>query len=212
MFHSPTMLQMPRERAPMTNGTEDQVSAIREWIEEIKTRFRVDIPAIARKSRVSASTIYRWFDDEHPFSPSLTSVRKIAQAFGMPMPDKQEASRGFVRGEAESLLPAELPDELPLMDGQSAWRIVGRSLELAGVLPGDMLLVDANETPRSGDVVCAQVFNMDRGVAEPKFRVFEPPFLVARTMDPSALDRPLFIDNERVFVAGVVVRSLRLRG
>ena len=72
---------------------------------------------------------------------------------------------------------------------------------------------DFSETvpPRSGDVVAAQVYNLERGTAETKLRVYEAPFLTTRTMDPASTDRPLFVDNERVHVAGTVVRSLRVR-
>lgn len=195
----------------MKSGLDEQNAAIRAWIEDLKTRFRMDIPAIARRANVSASTIYRWFDDEHPFTPSLTSVRKIAQAFGVPMPGDEDAPRGFAEGEASRLTAAQEPAELKAGENQGVWLIGSRSLELAGIIPGDMVLVDMGETPRSGDVVCAQVYNLDRGTAETKFRHYEPPFLMTRTMDPAASERPLFVDNERVWVAGVVIRTLRVR-
>jgi SOS-response transcriptional repressor LexA len=84
-----------------------------------------------------------------------------------------------------------------------------RCLEVAGYVPGDVLMVDMNAKPEQGDVVCAQVY--DRlGRAETVFRIFEDPFLVASSLDGTFF-KPLLIDNERVVVRGVVVASFRDR-
>jgi hypothetical protein len=57
--------------------------------------------------------------------------------------------------------------------------------------------------------VCAQVYDMG-GRAKTVFRIFEHPFLVAASIDPS-LHRPLLIDNRAIMVRGVVVASMRPR-
>jgi hypothetical protein len=58
-------------------------------------------------------------------------------------------------------------------------------------------------------VVCAQVYQWPSGTAQTVFRIFEPPYLVAATDDPTER-RPLLIDNNQVTVKGVVTQSLRL--
>lgn len=186
-------------------------ATITAWIDAIRIRFRVEIPEIAKRAKVAASTIYRWFDESHQFNASLTSLSKISTAFGVPLPGSEPVVQGFQEGDAQRILddlPAALKAE---NDNQGVWRLATRALELAGYLPGDMLLVDMTVPPRTGDVVCAQVYNLDRGTAETRIRVYEAPFLTTRTMDPTAADRPLYVDNERVRIAGTVVRSLRVR-
>lgn len=203
-------VQAPRSRGPIVSERDQDRATIIAWLDAIRARFRVEVPEIARRAKVSASTIYRWYDVGHPFSPSLTSIRKIAQAFDVPMPEAETARpRGFEEGDAQPVI--EQIKEILAGDNQGVWRLTTRALELAGYLPGDMLLVDMTVTPRAGDVVAAQVYNLERGTAETKLRVYEAPFLTTRTMDPAAVERPLFVDNERVHIAGTVVRSLRVR-
>jgi len=92
----------------------------------------------------------------------------------------------------------------------AAWTLRSRALECAGYLPGDQLLIDMQATPRRGDIVCAQVYNNNLGVAETIMRLYEPPYLVAATYDQS-LRRPLVADDDSVVIMGVCVASLRPR-
>lgn len=94
-------------------------------------------------------------------------------------------------------------------NGIDPWVLKSRSLEAAGYLPGDVLIVDLNARPEPGDVVCAQVYDR-AGRVETVFRIFEDPFLMAATLDRSLI-KPLLIDNDRVVVRGVVTASLRER-
>lgn len=191
---------------------DDQRKIVQAWIEAIMARHRIEIPSVASRAQVSASTIYRWFDRNYEFNPSLTTLRKIGKAFDVPLPDVDglKIPQGFAEAEVEPLGDRDLRDELPAGPNQGRWRITTRALELAGYMPGDIVLVDMTITPRRGDVVCAQVYDL-KGGAETKIRVHQPPYLVTQTMDPRAEDQPLYIDNERVVVMGTVVRSLRVR-
>jgi transcriptional regulator with XRE-family HTH domain len=192
-------------------------SSIRTWIDAIKSEQGIDIPEIARAAGVSPSTIYRWLDDKHPFTPSMTTIQKIAAVYSTPIPESIMPERvlsgqaGPGLAEAEVSYIGETPPELQAGNNQGVWRIDGRSLELAGYLPGDLVLVDMSVVPHSGDVVCAQVYNIERGTAETKLRVYDPPFLLSRAVHPGPSDKPLFIDHERVHIAGTVIRSMRLR-
>jgi transcriptional regulator with XRE-family HTH domain len=191
---------------------DDQRKIVQAWIEAIMARQRIEIPSVAGRARVSASTIYRWFDQNYEFNPSLTTLRKIAKAFDVPLPDIDglKMPPGFAETEVEPLGDRDLLQELPAAPNQGRWRITTRALELAGYLPGDLVLMDMTVAPRRGDIVCAQVYDL-KGGAETKIRVYQPPFLVTQTMDPRAEDQPLYVDNERVVVVGTVIRSLRVR-
>lgn len=184
--------------------------SIHGWIDRIRAQYRIEVPDIAKKAKVSASTIYRWLDEGYAFNPSMTSLRKIAQAFDVAMPGLGERDPHFVPGFSEGDVQRLVPgpeihdDELPR--NQSRWRITSRVLELAGFLPGDDVIVDMSVQPRSGDVVCAQVRDLESGSAKTRLRLYEPPFLTTRTMDPTANERPLYVDNERVYIMGTVIR------
>jgi hypothetical protein len=98
-----------------------------------------------------------------------------------------------------------------LTPDQSEWKLTTRALELAGYIPGDVVRLDMKAPPQAGDAVFAQVYNFERGNAETRFRLFDPPYLVTRTMDPGVNNRPLYIDGERVLIIGPVVRTVRMR-
>ncbi len=94
-------------------------------------------------------------------------------------------------------------------NGIDPWILNSRSLEAAGYVPGDILMVDLNAIATPGDVICAQIYDRN-GRAETVMRIFEDPFLISATLDNS-LKRPHLVDNDRVQIRGVVITSLRQR-
>ncbi|OCC01816.1 hypothetical protein BA190_26760 [Labrys sp. WJW] len=183
---------------------------VQAWIEGIERRFRVTRQEIAKRAGFSHSTIYRWFDSDRSDTPSALKVRQIADAFGIPAPTDVVEPPGFSEGEAvpyhgETVQAGRNDPNL------SDWVIGSRALELHGYMPGDIVTIDQSITPRSGDVVIAQVYNLEAGNAETKVRYYEAPHLTTKTMDPTASDRPLYVDGERVAIMGVVTRSMRIR-
>lgn len=100
-----------------------------------------------------------------------------------------------------------------IMRGRNAtdpWVLRSRAVELAGYLPGDILLVDLNERARSRDLVCAQVYDWTRGKAETVFRIYESPYLIAASGEQHLL-KPFVVDDDMVMIRGVVVGSIRPR-
>jgi SOS-response transcriptional repressor LexA len=90
-------------------------------------------------------------------------------------------------------------------NGLTPWILRTRAVELAGYLPGDVLVLDLNATPQPGDIVCAQVYDWSsRNRTETVVRVYDraPPIelLVARSIEHH---QPIVIDGERVVVKGV---------
>ena len=158
-------------------------------------------------------------DFEHALSAA--NIQKIVEAHGV-TPPRSNGAREPVRGMAEDAVPFEAADRGPrtraaveqLIDGRNAanaWVLQSRALELAGYLPGDVLIVDLNAAPQRGDIVCAQRYDMARpGRTETIFRIYEKPYLVAAGTDP-ALRRPEYDDGERIVVKGVVTDMIRPR-
>lgn len=93
--------------------------------------------------------------------------------------------------------------------GVDVWRVNSSAMALGGLLPGDFMLVDTHqaERVRAGDVVVAQIYT--RSGATTVLRRFEPPVLVAASIDP-AEGRVNVVDGSNVVVRGKVVASWRL--
>lgn len=87
------------------------------------------------------------------------------------------------------------------------WVLKTRALESEGYLPGDVVIVDLNEAPKVGDVVCAQVFGPE-GRAETVFRLWQPPYLIGTGREAR---QPLRVGEDAVMLKGVVVASFRPR-
>jgi SOS-response transcriptional repressor LexA len=93
--------------------------------------------------------------------------------------------------------------------GVDVWRVKSRAMALAGLLEGDFMLVDTHQSERTkpGDVVIAQIYS--QGTASTVLRRFEPPVLVAASVDP-ADGRVHVVDHNNVAIRGKVVASWRL--
>lgn len=94
--------------------------------------------------------------------------------------------------------------------GVDVWTVNGRSMILGGYLPGDYILVDTHQSERcrAGDVVIAQKYEGPTGTAMTVLRRFEPPVLVAASVDPGD-QRALVVDWDNVAIRGKVIASWR---
>jgi transcriptional regulator with XRE-family HTH domain len=190
-----------------------------QWVRAILAHTGWTQTELARRSRIDPSTLSRFLREASPGANlNQHTVMAIEKVGGIPafQTEPPELPRGFAESEAQPFI-ATPGDPLvaavqALCGGRSGcdpWVMKSRALELAGYLPGDILIVDLNAMPREGEAVCAQIYDRDGG-AETVFRVLETPFLVAATTDP-ALRRPQLVDNDRVALRGTVVASLRPR-
>ncbi len=80
------------------------------------------------------------------------------------------------------------------------------SLNLAGVLRGDLLLCDPKRTPQDGDIVIVQHYNED-GSAQTLIRGYQPPFLEVASTTPT--HAKLHEDRANVAIMAVVIRLIR---
>lgn len=185
---------------------------IRSWIADIERRFHVSRNELAQRAGVKPSTVYRWFDDRFGHMPAFSTLQQIADAFGVELPGTSSAATPAVQGFAEGdAAPWEGPPDEELQPNQSDKLIATRALELIGYLPGDVARLDMSVPPRPGDVVFAQVYDLDRGVAQTRLRLYDPPFLLTRSLDPAIDGKPLYVDGARVAIVGPVVKLTRLR-
>lgn len=204
---------------PSTTTTDGAAQEIlRAWIHRVLDQTSWTPHRLAREARVGVATISRALDANSTSTISTRTIEKIVRATGIAAPTgigmgaNSAKATGFA--EPEAIYVPEMSDELsPLRpaEHQAVWQIGTRGIELAGYHMGDYVLVDPETSPLVRDVVCVQLYDLQRGTAETVFRVYEPPYVVTETADPTARRKPVAIDNERAAIWGVVVKSLRLR-
>lgn len=185
-----------------------------DWVQTILARKNWTQHRLAKEAGVSPSALNKFIND-----PSETrtlnsyTVEKLALASGMPLQANKEPSgkaTADVGNEAE-LVPAADPLVISYIRGNNAvdaWEVRSRALELAGYLPGDILIVDRTTMPSRGDIVVAEIRGRSSG-PEIVVRIFESPFLISATMDASLIT-PILINHD-VIIRGVIAHSIRNR-
>lgn len=149
--------------------------------------------------------------------PLATVLEKAGTA---DLPVARQIAPGFAESDAAVWLPGPGLAEAAVVKsvaaalgerpGVDVWRVNGPSMALAGLLTGDLMLVDSHqaERVRAGDVVIAQVYGRHAS-ASTVLRRFEPPVLVAASTDPADA-RVHVVDGENVVIRGKVVASWRV--
>lgn len=204
-------------RSVRSNRRRELQATHRAWLVDLQKWTGKKLSPIAKGAGLNGTTLTRLANDpEYAGALSQDVIDAIVTRYRVPPPGSVagDAEAGF--GEAEQIPFAEAEaDVRPIIealragrDSVTAWRLKSRALELAGILPGDVLAVDLDLSPADGDVVCVQVYDYDRGSAETVFRIYERGILLAASSDPQ--HRGVYDERDSaVGVMGVVVGSAR---
>lgn len=203
----------------MPRGTKATARLHREWLRTLPKVTGKALTRLAQEINIAPSTLTRPLKegDDGTSTLNATTIEKIVAATGVQPPAQLGApapGRRAARGFGEEAAPYQIGPDDPIAaaiaalvgerNGVAPWVLRSRAVELAGFLPGDVLLLDLNATPQPGDLVCAQVYDWPRMKAESVVRVFEraPPIelLLARSYEHH---QPLVVDGERVQIKGV---------
>lgn len=192
------------------------------WLDTVVRQTGLSLTEIARRGDLNPSTLTRFRNnDVRGGTLAVRTLSTIAEVTKIGVPadivGDPPAGTGFREPEAETytadrvselgrMVRAALGDQLTA----HAWLLRSRALEYAGYRPGDILIVDETASPLAGDVVCAQIYDLQRGGAETVFRIYQPPVLIGAGPEEAAM-RPRFVDDEVVAIRGVVLTSLRGR-
>jgi hypothetical protein len=189
----------------------------REYVRLVVARTGKPPTRIAMDLGIAPSTLTRLLNAPEGSTATLhaRTVRKLEDYSGVQLGGADPSASSTFRGFAEDAVRFDTKDADPavwaalkaLIGGRKAadpWTIRTRALERIGFLPGDVVIVDLGRRPEAGDAVCAQVYDWRRAAAETVMRLYEPPYLVAASLDES-LRRPLVVDNEQVIIKGVVL-------
>jgi repressor LexA len=85
--------------------------------------------------------------------------RLIPRSIASPVKMLGTVEAGFPSSAEEELVDTLSLDDLLIQNREATFllKVSGDSMSEAGILPGDMVLVDKGETPKSGDIVIAEV-------------------------------------------------------
>ena len=192
----------------------------REWLQRIIREHQVKPTPLAKAAGVAATTITRKLNDPHDTAIlSELSVARIAAHLGIPAPNflSDEGLRGFAESEAAEWISEGSADPvataIAAMTGnvlhKVAWELKSEALLYENYRPGDILIVDLNAQPKSGDIVLVQLYDWrNRAGTETVFRLYEPPFLIA-SGPVEAAKKPRLINADEVGIKGVVEAMLR---
>lgn len=148
------------------------------------------------------------------------TIDLIQKATGIPFDNSDEALPTVdvsptdpVSISVDNETPALRQAIVSLCDGRRnahPWLLRGEDLADFGYLSGDIVVVDLDEAPRNGDVVCAQVHDFQFLRARTVFRFYDGGYLLSGSTAPN-LRLPLPITDRQVTIMGVVVAMLRPR-
>lgn len=193
----------------------------REWLRSLPGLTGKALSRVAEEVGIARTTLTNKLKPSDPGTSTLNAaiIERIVRHHKVPGPGGGPVPAGIaLPGMAEDAAPYAAGGDSTIeqavraltagRSGIDPWTMKSRALELAGFMPGDVVLVDLNASPRPGDAVCAQVYDWPRDRADTVMRIFQRAspvdVLVARSLDPT-IGPPLVVDGDRVVVRGVIL-------
>lgn len=175
--------------------------------------------ALAKLCGLSHTTLLGIADEPSKKHPTRRTVDRIAEKTGIPYGvsgdaapidlDPGEPAQVVVEREPVAIRSAVL-SLVGARKNAHPWLLRADDIAAFGYRAGDILVVDLDEAPRDGDVVCAQVRDFDRMRARTVFRVYDGGYLLSGSAAPVAR-LPLPVIAPTVTVMGVSVGMVRVR-
>lgn len=190
---------------------------IKQWLQAILARTGETPSALARRAGLATTTLTRFMNDPDAPMLGLRSIAKIAEAAGAgpvgvpvtgvaPLTVPPPEAAPYHDTGADPVMHNGIAAMIRAQNDLEPWISQSEMLAAAGVLPGDVLLVDPAARPATGDIVRATLTAWQQ--TEIVFRLYEPPYLLPAALDPRRR-KPLLIDQDRVRITGTVRYVLR---
>lgn len=201
------------ERPPPTQSQ-------RAWLTGVLAQLGITATELARRADLNPTTLTRFLNAENDRGHELSrrTVRKIEGAIAAASRPQQSIIPGFAETEADQYQVEAVDDPmhnaaramLAGRNSRTAWLLRVDDLDAIGLRRDDVVVVDQNEAPAPGDIVCAQVYDRPMGGARTVFRLYEPPYLVSGSLQRNAR-RPIVVDNTNAVIMGVMIGSISPR-
>jgi hypothetical protein len=198
----------------LADAVDDDRDRLRAWLRQSLEDQGITATKAAKSIGVATTTLTKFLNDPgYAFTPSTPVVSKLERLFGTAAPRASSSGAELPQIEAgrvslDGVPPAQRKALTALIGDRrsvEAWTVHGDALQAAGVMPGDVLLVDLDEVARAGDIVCAEIH--EQGARRTVFRLYQKPYLVPATFAPGSW-MPIVVDDRNVIVRGVVTDRL----
>ena len=183
------------------------------WLAEVLRITGRKASPLAEASGVSSNLLTRFQNSEESLLDTLT-IELVKDHTGLPGPDDEDGQIvGLGREEGVLLEPADMKRVTEdirgalqqLMSGHGsarAWMLQSRSIEAAGWMKGDIVVVDPAVQPWAGDAVVVTHDDGRLPVPSILFRVFQPPYLMGwgrGLMGEMHMSncQPVYVDSKR---------------
>ena len=202
----------------MQHSKDEQIA----WLKAVREYLGISLTELAKRAKIAPSTLQRPINDpSYPGMVSGRSMAAVAEVAGLRPLEYPSRMRGLAEADASPFSYDERNDAADNLNravrelvkgrnGRDAWVMKSYALELAGVMPGDVMIVDMNLTPRPRDIVCAQIYDWSGMKSETVFRIYEAPYLLTHSVR-GHFEKPVAVDNSTVIIKGVVDVVLRSR-
>jgi transcriptional regulator with XRE-family HTH domain len=207
--HNPVRIK-PR-RIVHVSTVDRRTQAFRVWIEALMQRSGLNQTQLAAKAGLSHSTLSRAMtSNDYKVNFRQDTIERLAAAGGIAPPPAiapHTHPAGFSEPEAQAWTGAP---ERDLSPNQTIWTVRSPVLMPIGLMPGDRFILDQAATARTGDAILVQLVDHRTGTAETLLRLYADGFAVTPLYLSDGTKR-LWIDNNAVAVAGVIIESWRTR-
>jgi transcriptional regulator with XRE-family HTH domain len=119
-------------------------------------------------------------------------------------PDRCKKMSNVVRKDGKFYL--EVGESAGYSPKAYALEVHDESMNLAGIMPGDVVISELDRACKPGQIVIAQHYQ-GRG-AKTVIRKYQPPFLMPHSMSPSF--KPLSLDNDEARLVSPVMKLIRM--
>lgn len=194
-----------------------------EWVEAVMAYLgATSANQLAKLAGVNPANIQRPLSENYKGKFGIDTLTKIGAAANLRPMEFPARQNGFKEEEATPFVYDQRADAIESnvdravrelcrgRNGRDPWVMQSNALELSGILPGDILIVDLNLQPRPKDIVCAQIYQWNQMRAQTLFRVYEPPYLMTNSLR-FGVQKPVPVDGDHVIIRGVVDGIFRRR-
>lgn len=193
------------------------------WLSFVERATRLSLAQVEKQSGIGHSSLSRIRRPGTTHHLSERTYGQVARQFNIPGPLEFEnasvpralETSGFREEAVLYRFPQGDPRALAaqaLIGGRNnahAWTISSDVLKRAGVMSGDVLIIEGGRQPQPGQIVCAQVYDRVGGLhADTVMRVYRPGWLMPASDDAIAWP-PIKIAEGEVAVMGVMTHLLR---
>lgn len=194
----------------------------KDWVKAVARHLNLSPSQLATSAGVAASTLTRYLNDvSGQIGISQRTLDAVSQYSGVPLHQLPgERSVGLAEPDTVPYDAANTQAADPVrksvaawvegVNGRNAWLMKGWALDLSGILPGDIIIIDQNQRAKSGDIVCAQLADWQTGRAETVMRLYDAPYIMTHSAKLGA-GRPQQVDDDAVAIRGVAVAIIRAR-